>query len=302
MRLDSATEFGVFEMGANHQGEIARMCAVAQPTESAITMIAPAHLEGFGSLDNVARAKGEIMEALSPEGVFYVNSDDAQCAAIGERFAGEKVTFGKKGDVALESCTIDGAGEMTLDVAPIGRLRLPLPLRCHAMNVVLAVAIGLRHGVTEFEGPLRQVLQASSRFKVLRVGPITVLDDTYNASPASVTGALEALADQPGGTRMAVLGEMLELGPAAGDYHRAMGEEAATRGVKRLIVRGEHARDTIAAALAAGMPHAESIEDHRAMAEDIHGAAKAGDVVLVKGSRGMKMERVIEALRNLYGE
>lgn len=113
----------------------------------------------------------------------------------------------------LEDVAFDGPGEMRLRVAPLGELRLPLHSRAHATNVLLAIAVALDHGVTEFEGPLREAAARSARFKIVEVGPLTVIDDTYNANPASVEAALVALAERPGsGARMAALGDMLELG------------------------------------------------------------------------------------------
>jgi len=266
-------------------------------------MIAPAHLEGFGSIDNVAAAKGEIMEGLPPDGVFYVNADDPRCVAIAERFSGKKIVFGSRGDVVLTHCAYDTSGEMNLHIDPIGDLRLPLPSRAHVTNVLLAVAVGMRHGVTIFEEPLREAARASTRFKAVQVGPLRILDDTYNANPASVEAALQTLGEQPkGGLRIAALGEMLELGETAAHYHRAVGAQAAAHGVTHLFARGEHARDTIAGAREAGVPHVDVIEDHHTMAQAIHRVASEGDVVLVKGSRGMRMERVIDHLRELYGE
>ncbi|MBI5092381.1 MAG: UDP-N-acetylmuramoyl-tripeptide--D-alanyl-D-alanine ligase [Candidatus Hydrogenedentes bacterium] len=301
LQIDAETRVAVVEMGANHRGEIAQLCRVAKPTESAITLIAPSHLEGFGSIDGVAQAKAEIVEALPPNGTFYINNDDPWCVRIGERFAGDTITFGRTGDVALEDCRFDESGEMRLRIKPIGELRLPLYCRAHAHNVLLAVAVGLRHGVSEFEAPLRAAIQSGSRFKVYSLGPLSVIDDTYNANPRSMEAALQGLADRPSaGSRIAALGEMLELGADAALYHRGVGEYAGKVGVTHLFARGPHACDTIGAARSAKVPFAEAIEDHHAIAEAIHRVARPGDVLLVKGSRGMKMERVLESLRAMY--
>ncbi len=299
LSIDETTEIGVFELGANHRGEIARMTALVQPKESAITLIAPAHLEGFGTVDDVARAKAEIAEGLPNDGVFYVNADDPRCEAIGEAFAGEIVRFGSTGDVAIRRCEFDDDGQMRLDIEPLGELTLPLMCRAHATNVALAIAVGLRHGVTEFEAPLREAAANTLRFKRLEVGPLEVLDDTYNANPASVIAALRALADRPGnGKRIAALGDMLELGSEAVQWHRRVGEEAARLGIDHLFVRGEYSTAVGEGAANAQCHH---IEAHDAMAEAIAAVSQPGDVLLLKGSRGMQMERVITALQNHYG-
>ncbi|MBN2310566.1 MAG: UDP-N-acetylmuramoyl-tripeptide--D-alanyl-D-alanine ligase [Candidatus Hydrogenedentes bacterium] len=302
LHIDAATDVAVIEMGANHAGEIARLCAMARPTEAAITMIAPAHLEGFGSIENVAKAKAEIVEALENRGTFYVNVDDEWCVRIAGSHRGPQVRFGSSGDVALEACEPDGPGGMRLRVAPVGELRLPLLCRAHVSNVLLAIAIGLQHGVDEFEGPLREACAATSRLKLIRIGPLSVIDDTYNANPASMAAALRTLGALPGArARIAALGDMLELGDAADALHREAGELAAQLGVTHLFARGDYAGAVVAAAREAGACQAEVIESHRDMAEAIGRIAAEGDALLVKGSRGMRMEQVIEALQESYG-
>jgi UDP-N-acetylmuramoyl-tripeptide--D-alanyl-D-alanine ligase len=301
LQLDQDTDIAVIEMGANHKGEIAGLCALARPTESAITIIAPAHLDGFGNIENVAKAKAEIVESLNPDGTFYVNVDDIWCVRIAEFFEGRKVRFGSGGDVTLKACRMLAPGEMELDIAPVGTLRLPLACRGHAGNVLLALAVGLEHGVDTFEGPLREACAASSRFHVLTIGPLTVIDDTYNANPASMSASLEALAEWPSeGARIAALGEMLELGDAAASLHHDIGTKAGRVGVSHLFAKGPHACDTIQAARTADVPHAEAIDDPRELAQAIQRIARPGDLLLVKGSRGMRMERVVQVLEELY--
>jgi UDP-N-acetylmuramoyl-tripeptide--D-alanyl-D-alanine ligase len=301
LRIDEATEMAVIEMGASHLCEIAQLCRIARPTEAAITMVGPSHLEGFGSIERVAQAKAEIMEALDASGRFYINTDDPRCVAIGERFAGEKVRFGQSGDVALRHWAFDEHGEMVLDIDPIGRLRLPLLVRAQVRNFLLAIAVGLQYGITGFEEPLRAACRNAVRCRIERVGPIEVLDDTYNANPASMKAALEALSDRPAaGRRIAALGGMLELGEAAESLHGEVGAYAVRCGVTCLFARGPEAHAMILAAQEAGIPHAEVLDEHAAMAAAIHAIVRPGDVLLLKGSRGMRMERVLAALRGLY--
>lgn len=301
LKLDADTQVAVIEMGANHEGEIAGLCAMARPTESAITMIGEAHLEGFGSIERVAAAKSEIAAGLGPEGTFYVNADDPHCRRIGERCRARKVYFGHEGDVVIRDCRFDAAGDLRLTLDPVGCLRLPLPARAHATNVALAVAIGLQHGVTEFEPALVEAARNARRFKVLQVGPLAVLDDSYNANPSSMRAALEALGERAvDGVRMAVLGDMLELGADAERFHREIGRRAAESGVRRLFARGAFARAMAEGAIAAGLPSVEVMDSHESIADAIASVAEAGDCLLVKGSRGMRMEKVIECLRGHY--
>jgi len=302
LKLDAETQVAVIEMGANHVGEIAGLCALARPTESAITTIGEAHLEGFGSIERIEEAKAEIAMGLCAEDIFYVNADDPRCRRVGERCRARKVYFGREGDVSIRDCRFDDAGEMVLTLEPIGQLRLPLPARAHATNVALAVAIGLQHGVTEFQPALAEAARNARRFKVLQVGPLTVIDDSYNANPTSVRAALEALGERKmDGLRMAALGDMLELGADAERLHHEIGRKAADCGVRRLFVRGAFARATAEGAMAGGMTTVEVMDTHEAIAEAIAAKAGAGDCLLVKGSRGMRMEKVIERLRELHG-
>lgn len=300
LRLDRNTDFAVIEMGANHVGEIAQLCGITRPTESAVTMVAPAHLEGFGSLEAVARAKGEIVDNLDADGRFYQNMDNPWCRAMGRDFGGEVIRFGSEGDVVLRSCEFESNGELRLDIDPIGTLRLPLPVKAHATNVLLAVAVGLQHGIQDFEGPLRQACAAPSRFKIYPLGDLEILDDTYNANPASMTAALEALVNRPGaGSRIAVLGDMLELGTDSTDLHVALGAQAAALGVNRLFSYGAHGYDIIRGAREAGLAQAETYDSHENLAAALHHVARHGDIILLKGSRGMRMEQVAGALKRM---
>jgi len=302
LRLDGDTQMAVIEMGANHMGEIAGLCALARPTESAITTIGQAHLEGFGSIEKVAEAKAEIAAALRPTDRFYVNMDDARCRRIGEQCRARKIYFGREGDVAIRDCQFDDDGQMHIKLDPVGELRLPLPSRALATSVALAVAIGLQHGITEFQRTLHDAVLHARRFRVLRVGPLTVLDDSYNANPTSVRAALEALGERKvSGRRLAALGDMLELGTQSAALHREIGEKAAACGVARLLVRGAFAQAMADGARAAGVPSVEILDAHEAMADAIAADAVEGDCLLVKGSRGMRMEKVIEGLASRYG-
>ncbi len=300
--IGGETQAAIVEMGANHKDEIAGLCRIARPTESTITTIGEAHLEGFGSMDDIESAKGEIADALGPDGVFYVNNDDARCRRIAGRCRAKKVYVGREGDVVVRDCRFDDDGEMILTLDPVGRLKLPLTIRAHATNVAIAVAIGLQHGVTQFEPALREACHHARRFRVSQVGPLTVLDDSYNANPVSMRAALDALAERPvQGERMAALGDMLELGAESAALHAEIGRKAGAAGVKRLYIRGTFARAMADGAMGAGVPSVEVIDAHESMADAIASVAEEGDCLLVKGSRGMRMEHVIEHLRARYG-
>lgn len=294
MQINSSTEFMVIEMGANHVGEIAELCEIASPTESVITMIAAAHLEGFGTIEDVAKAKGEIAQGLPDSGTFYINTNDPRCKAIGEKFPGNTIAYGASGTVKLKSCKFDDSGQMLLEIDPIGTLTLPLFAEAHAENAALAITVGLNHGITEFEPALRVTSIDPSRFKVSQLDGIEIIDDTYNANPESMRVAIEALASHPvTGKRIAVLGCMGELGPDSEDLHYKTGTLLGKHGINTLLVRGDHAFVLVAGATASGVTSAEVIDAHENMANRLKELAHPGDVILFKGSRGMTMERVI---------
>ncbi|MDZ4859309.1 MAG: UDP-N-acetylmuramoyl-tripeptide--D-alanyl-D-alanine ligase [Candidatus Hydrogenedentes bacterium] len=301
LKIDSETDAAVIEMGAAHPGNIADLCAFVKPTEAAVTLVAPAHLEGFGTIENIALTKGEIAESLPASGIFYVNNDNPWCVKIAGRAACQLVTYGQRGDVALRSCTLESSGEMLLDIDPVGRIHITLPSRAHVSNVLLAIAVGLQHGIIEFEAPLRAAAADPVRFKRLRIGALDVIDDSYNASPASMSAALEGLAGNPRGAHIAALGDMLELGPDSATLHRSIGELAGQLGIDHVFALGNFASVIIEGARVAGVPHAEVFPDHAAIARAVLDIARPGDVLLVKGSRGMRMERVIDQLRLASG-
>jgi UDP-N-acetylmuramoyl-tripeptide--D-alanyl-D-alanine ligase len=298
--LQDDTGFAVIEMGANHRHEIRDLCCIARPAESVITLVGETHIEGFGgSLESIARAKAEIMEGLPADGTFYINTDNPWCVEIGKRFTGTKVRFGLEGDVRLKGCAAQAKGDMILDIDPVGRLQLPLPVPAQATSVLIACAVGLRHGITEFEGPLREACLHAPRFRACEVGPLHVLDDTYNASPPSMRAALQALSLHKDGRRLVALGDMFELGEVAERAHRELGESAAGFGVDAVFALGGHAKLVADAARGAGVECAKHFDSHNALAMAVLEYARPGDTLLVKGSRGMRMENVIRALEAL---
>lgn len=299
LHISSSTQYALIEVGANHRGEIAFLCDMAQPNESAITMIAPAHLEGFGSLDAVAQTKGEIVDALGDQGCFYVNVDDPHCVAMAMRHKGDKILLGSHGDVVLESLQFDESGEMLLTIHPIGTIRLPLVVKAHSTGVLFAVAMGLRHGISEFEGPLREACKNTARFKVLPFHDRVILDDSYNANPASMTAALQTLSDYPGNKKIAVLGSMFELGDTSKDLHEEVGRSAGRLQIDRLFALGPDAAHLVSGARAEGLTDATAYESHDAIAEALRASFLPGDVLLLKGSRGMAMETIIGLLDTL---
>jgi UDP-N-acetylmuramoyl-tripeptide--D-alanyl-D-alanine ligase len=297
-RLDAADRFAVIEMGANHPGEIDYLAGIAAPTIGVITNAAPAHLEGFGDLDGVARAKGELFARLAPDGVAILNADDpraplwrslaAHCRRLEFGLApGCDVTAHWEGDVSGSTLQLvtpqDGIA-----------LRLPLPGRHNVMNALAASAAALAAGagLAEIRAGLEALTPVAGRFDVHALpGAITVIDDTYNANPGSLQVALDVLARAPG-AHWLVLGDMGELGATGVQLHREAGVQARQAGVARLFTLGALAAEA-AAGFGAGATVCTSLEELlAALHAELHGPLQ----ILVKGSRRMRMERVVQGL------
>ncbi len=298
LRLTSRHRFAVIELGANHPGEIAYLAGLARPRVGVVTNAAPAHLEGFGDVAGVARAKGELFEALPEDGVAVINADDPY-ADLWRRRAGRcrQLSFGLQAPADVTARWEPVSGGTRLEVrTPAGAttVRLPLAGQHNVMNALAAaagtLALGLELGAVR-EG-LERAAHVSGRLQPRRARcGARILDDTYNANPASLAAALEVLA-AGSGERWLVLGDMGELGADAETLHREAGRAARAAGVSRLFALGPLA----AAASEAFGSGARHYTDAAALAADVHGGLHPEVRVLVKGSRSMHMERVVEAL------
>jgi UDP-N-acetylmuramoyl-tripeptide--D-alanyl-D-alanine ligase len=312
LTLLAATDqaFLVIEMGANHPGEIAALTALARPDVALITNAGRAHLEGFGSLEGVARAKGEIIAGLGPDGVFVVNADDPW-APLWQQLAGPRriLSFGFGDSAAVRP----GAGTVTTTLDPDG-FHCHCPVRTPRGNLDLQLALAGRHNlanalatlaVAEALGlDLEPVGRALAGLRPIpgrldpRPGPrgARLIDDSYNANPDSVTAALAVLADLPG-RRWLVLGDLAELGPGAAALHRTLGEQARAAGIQRLWAQGA----LCAGAVAGFGAGARQFPDREALTAALQAELGAQDVVLIKGSRSAGMEQVVRALTGAGG-
>jgi UDP-N-acetylmuramoyl-tripeptide--D-alanyl-D-alanine ligase len=300
--LDAGHRRLVVEMGANHPGEIAALAAMARPRIGVITLVAPAHLEGFGSIDAVARAKGELIAALPADGVAVVNADGGYQELWRELAAGRRLLrFGEHAgaDVRVQhQAQADGA-RISLYTAD-GALDVSLRLagRHNALNAAAAAAAALAAGVSLqcIGDGLASVRPVHGRLEILAApGDVRVIDDTYNANPVSLRAALEVLAQFPP-PRWLVLGDMGELGADATVFHREAGLAARALGIQGLFGMGPLARAAVQA-FGAGGHH---FNTHAQVLRALHDALDGGASVLVKGSRTMGMEQVVAAL--LHGE
>ncbi len=297
-RLGAEHRFAVVEMGANHVGEIAGLAAVAAPTVGIITQCAPAHLEGFGSVDAVARAKGELFEGLAAGGTAVINADD-DYAPLWRGLAGDQrqLTFGMQPTADVSAVCELGPETSRLDLkTPKGNVtvRLALPGRHNVMNALAAsaAAVALDVPLDLIKVGLESMKAVSGRLQI-RVGGggVRIIDDTYNANPASLAAGLAVLGGL-GGRRWLVLGDMAELGEAAMAYHQEVGRLAREAGVERIYATGTLSR----AASEAFGPEGRHYDSQAALTEALRADLTEAVTLLVKGSRSSGMERVVAAL------
>jgi UDP-N-acetylmuramoyl-tripeptide--D-alanyl-D-alanine ligase len=274
-----------------------------------VTAVQPVHLSRIGSLEAIEAAKGELLEALPPDGAAILNADDPIVRRMGSRSAARAISYGfaDDADVGAEAVSSAGLAGMRFTLRAEGTRRpvtIPTLGRLSVHNALAAAAVGRVAGLTfeEIEAGLAGGWAAPHRVQVVRLGAVTLVDDSYNASPRSVVAALELLAGLPG-RRAAVLGEMLELGDASEEGHRVVGEAAAGT-VDWLVVVGDGAAGIADGALAAGLDPTRVLRV--ADAERAHDAVlprlRDGDVVLVKASRGIGLDRLVDGLRHDLGE
>jgi UDP-N-acetylmuramoyl-tripeptide--D-alanyl-D-alanine ligase len=313
LEMRHGADVAVMELGMNHAGEIRILVGIAEPDIRVWTNAGDAHIGHFGSVDAIADAKAEILEGSHPSTVFVGNADDARVMARTQGFPGRVITFGVGGAAAVRAADVVDLGlagtEFTLVTAAGERsVRLPLPGRGNLSNVLCAAAVALELGVPVDAVAARAatLMPSPRRGEVRRTGNgITVVDDSYNSSPSALMHALDMLSgDRRARRRVAVLGEMLELGEGAVRLHEACGRAAAAAGLGLLItVGGDAAQAMGKAALDAGMSAStvQHVATSTAAADLACSLVHAGDVVLVKGSRGVRMERVVDRLMDVCG-
>jgi UDP-N-acetylmuramoyl-tripeptide--D-alanyl-D-alanine ligase len=298
LRLRQGDRHAVIEMGMNHPGEIDYLTKLARPTIALINNAAAAHLAGLGSVEAVARAKGEIYAGLGDAGIAIVNADDDYAELWRGLAAPHRViSFGldKPADVSAEF-ELDADGSLIHLKTPDGGISMRLPLlgRHNVLNALAASSATLAAGASlaDIQAGLEKLKSVSGRLEVKRGhNGARVLDDTYNANPGSLAAGVEVL-KSAGGERMLVLGDMGELGEAAPDIHRRVGQLAQRIGIEYLYAVGELTREAVQA-FGAGAKHFDSQE---ALTKSLRKAMHGGMTVLVKGSRVMKMERVVAGI------
>jgi UDP-N-acetylmuramoyl-tripeptide--D-alanyl-D-alanine ligase len=295
----------VLELGMNRPGEIAELTRMALPDVALVTNVRAAHLKYFGSLDDIAAAKGEMFALLDDSAISVVNLDDAHVRVQAARHAGPRVTFGQNqsADLRLEeidSRFIPGASFTFRHRDEVRRLNLRMGGAHSAFNALAALAAVAAVG--------EDLDRAAESMERLEAGPgrgkvhmlpreMILVDDSYNSSPAALASVLETLRlSEPPGRKVMVMGDMLELGRLESALHREAGKRAAAAGVQLLVAVGPLSRVTAETARRAGVPEVHHHADSVKASESISEFLKDGDLIIVKGSRAMQMERVVQVL------
>jgi UDP-N-acetylmuramoyl-tripeptide--D-alanyl-D-alanine ligase len=300
LKLEPQYDVAVIEMGMSHAGEIRALAKIAQPEIGVVTNVAPVHLEFFDSLAGIARAKYELIESLPANGTAVLNADDDYVSQFGRGFKGKIIMYGTRAtaDVRAENVQSKGREGVEFDVV-IGGVRehatLPLVGKHNVSNALAAVAVGIERGLkpSEAVAALATLTPADKRGQVVQVGNITVINDCYNSNPKALEAMVDVLAAMAAKRRIVVAGEMLELGQAGEDMHRKAGQHIAGKKIDVLLgVRGL-AEAMVGAAKDAGI-RAEFVPASEDAGEWLAREARDGDVVLLKGSRGVKLEKAIE--------
>jgi UDP-N-acetylmuramoyl-tripeptide--D-alanyl-D-alanine ligase len=304
LKLEAEHDLGVVEMGMNHAGEIRALGELAHHDLAVVTAVAPVHLEFFGSLAEIARAKYEIIETLHPGGVAVLNADDDYVCQFGRDFKGKVVRFGIKrsADVSAQKIKLNGAEGSTFElvVGSVGEpVTFPLVGEHNIYNALAAAAAAMERGISPSQAAaaLSSVAPPEKRGQVLNLHGATIINDSYNSNPRALQAMIDTLASMKAERRILVVGEMLELGPTAEALHRECGKHAAEKKIDMVIgVRGM-ARAVAEAACGSGT-QAQFVETPEQAGEWLARNLRQGDAVLLKASRGVKLERALDVLQD----
>jgi UDP-N-acetylmuramoyl-tripeptide--D-alanyl-D-alanine ligase len=311
LRVERYQNMGVIEMGMSAKGEIRRLASIASPNEGVITNVNPVHLEFFKSIDEIAEAKAELLQGLVEPRRAYLNNDDSRVRGMARKFDGLIVTYGVKSVAGFRATDVRDLGlEGTAFRVKQGRremdMVLPLLGRHNVTNALAAVSVGVTHGV-EWESvrdAIGEMKPEKMRGQVVRFREgFVAVDDSYNSNPKALTEMIRFLGKLDGFTRkIVVAGEMLELGPDSAELHRSCGREAVKAGIATIVAVQGAAAEILEGARGAGANPAELIfaPDAVAAGAALERMARPGDVILFKGSRGVKLEQALNTLRAAF--
>ena len=298
LRLPDSCKVGVLEMGMNHAGEIRELAAIARPEMGVVTNVGYAHVEFFDSIEGVAAAKRELIEGLPRDGVAILNADDERVLRFRDGHPGRSVTFGFAPDADVRAEAVEFRSQGTRFRVDGVDYETGLVGRHAVMNLLASIAVAREFGIPpeHLREAVRSFIVGKMRGERLAHHGILVWNDCYNSNPEAAQSMIDVLGESLTGRRIAVLGEMLELGHAAVRLHRQVGEYAAGHGVDLLIGVHGAARDMVDAAIAAGLPAnaGHFFTDPGEAGDFARQAAHPGDAILFKGSRGVHVERALE--------
>jgi UDP-N-acetylmuramoyl-tripeptide--D-alanyl-D-alanine ligase len=301
--IENTHQYGVLEMGTNAPGEIRRLSEIAAPDVAVITNVSKTHLEGLGSVEGVMSAKGEILENLSKDGTFVYNIDNPWCVRIAGGFPGKAVSFGFSPQAQIR-CTDVKKKDIGYMFTINGKIEVysPVPGEHNIHNCLASFAVchALGHNISNLKDVLASCKLPPMRIEQQRIGNITVINDAYNANPESVKAALNYLSQMnTGGRKVFVFGDMLELGMESPQLHREIGEMIAHLDIDVVWVVGNYAQETARAARLSGMSEGRVVCFKNVADITLSEVSnlEANDAVLIKGSRGMHMENIIEKMK-----
>ncbi len=302
LNLTDRHEVAVVEMGMRGLGEIAELAQIGEPTAGIITNVGETHMELLGSLENISAAKSELVSAIPQSGFVLLNGDDPYVRGMKSKARCKVISYGLDSSCNIQATEIALVNQHTSFVCrcfdQVFPVTLPAIGRHNVYNALAAIGAGWELGLTA-EEIVRGLLnfQASSmRQHIQQINGYTLINDAYNASPLSMASALNTLQQVTQGRRVAVLGDMLELGDIAVEAHQRIGRLAAEQGVQVIISVGNLARHISDAAKTAGVPQVVHCENHQQAQEALNHILRPGDTVLLKGSRGMKMEQLVKTI------
>ena len=303
LKITGQTKAAVVEMGMRGLGQIHTLAEIAEPNIGVITNVGLTHLELLGSQANIAKAKSELIAALPAGGLAILNGDDEYVRPMSLVTNAKAIYYGIEGDdldyraVEIEHCS-GGSTFKVISPKESFRLTLPVPGVHNILNALAAIAVAKELGLDDeaIQKGLANLQVSDKRLNIIKKNGYLIIDDTYNASPTSMKASLDVLSKTEGCRKIAVLSDMLELGPSAGEIHRGIGEYAGKAGIDRLFACGELAQEYIAGMNSIMKDKGEYFSSKQALIFRIKSYIRPGDVILIKGSRGMKMEEVVAAL------
>jgi UDP-N-acetylmuramoyl-tripeptide--D-alanyl-D-alanine ligase len=298
LQLTHEHEVAVVEMGMRGKGQIRQLANIALPTIAIITNVGETHLELLGSIENIAAAKAELLEVIPEDGLVILNGDDVYVREMAKKIKSPTLLFGlEQGDIKAEDIhmnihSVDFVCRSALNTFSV---EIPTTGKHNIYNALAAIAVGMELGmnVNCISSGLNDFNASPMRLHIEKISDYLVINDAYNASPMSMAAAIDTMVEVAVGRKVAVLGDMLELGPIAVAAHEDMGEKLARCNIDIVITVGELAANIASRASACGITQVVACSNHEQAKAELQKVLQSGDTILIKGSRGMKMETII---------